>query len=213
MFLKRIGWRPIGASLAVWSFLALWSSPVLAEKMASLSGYVYLDYYGNNTLDPMVDYAINFAKVTLKRDSDPDFLLEALTDATGFYKFEFNVGAVGDTFTLVQTCYTCLDGWDTAGSIVDEFGAAVNSAYFGTAHNTPGDPLKNQITGIFMQAGFQGSGYNFGEKSYPLELISKRMFMDTGTPEPVPEPAAMALFALGGGMLGAIAVRKRRQHR
>jgi len=213
MFLKRIGWRPIVAGLAACSFLSLWSSPVWAEKMASISGYVYLDYNGNNTLDPLVDYAITFAKVTLKRDSDPNFLLEALTDPTGFYKFEFNVGAVGDTFTLVQTCYTCTDGWDTAGTIVDEFGAAVNSAYYGTAHNTPGDPLKNQITGIFMQAGFQGSGYNFGEKTYPLELISKRMFMDMGTPEPVPEPAAMALLALCGSMLGAVAWRKHRQQR
>lgn len=210
MFLKRIGWRPMVACLAVWSFLALWSSPVWAEKMASISGYVYLDYNGNNSLDPLVDYAITFAKVTLKRDSDPNFALEALTDPTGFYKFEFNVGGVGDTFSLVQTCYTCLAGWDTAGTIVDEFGVAVNSAYYGTAHNAPGDPLKNQITGIYMQAGFQGSGYNFGEKSYPLELISKRMFMDMGTPEPVPEPATLALIGLGG-MLGAIAWRKRRR--
>ena len=115
MSLKRIGWRPLAAGLAVWAFLSLFASAALAEKTASISGYVYLDYNGNDAVDPLVDFAIRFAKVTLKRDSDPTFSLEAVTDATGFYHFDDISTSGGGTFTLHQTCYTCTDGIDSVG--------------------------------------------------------------------------------------------------
>lgn len=211
MSLMQSGWRPLVASVA--AFLSLLTNAALAEKTASISGYVYLDYNGNNVIDPLVDYAIRFAKVTLKRDADPSFSVDAYTDGAGRYVFDDISTSGGGTFSLVQSCYTCTDGVDTVGSLLDQNGVAVNASLFGTAHNSADDPLKNQITGIALQAGYTGVNYNFGEKTFPLELISKRMFMDLGTPDPVPqpvpEPASLTLaLAFVGLLVGAI-IRRR----
>ena len=212
---KRTGWRPMVAGLAVCAFLSVFASAALAEKTASISGYVYLDYNDNGVLDPLTDYAIRFAKVTLKRDSDPNFAVEAFTDVAGFYHFDEVYTSGTGTFTLQQQCYTCSDGIDKVGQLFDENGVAVSSSLYGTAHNTANDPLKNQITGISLQAGFSGVNYNFAEKTFPLELISKRMFMDLGTPptvaEAVPEPSTMALSMLFAGLAIGIVIRRRRR--
>jgi hypothetical protein len=215
MFFKRFGWRPIAASLAVWAFLPLFSSPAHAEKTAGLSGYVYLDYNGDDVLDPLVDYALRFAKVTLKRDGDPSFSVVAITDAAGFYRFEnINVSG-GGSFSLLQTCYTCTDGYDSVGRLYDENGAVVSSAAWGTSHNGSNDALANQITGIQLLAGYNGVNYNFASKTYPLELISKRMYMDLGPPttvaNAVPEPSSVALVLLAGGFMMGIVVRRRQR--
>jgi len=207
---KLLGWRSTTVSLVVLVLLSL-SPAVFAATIPSLSGYVYLDVNGNGAVET-TDYAIRYAKLTLTRSGDPSFSATAWTNAQGFYKFDKVDAAYAGTYTITETCYTCDPGAVNVGQLFDENGFVAPAAFArGTVQIDPVNPGNRSIVGIDLdpQQATTGVGYNFAAKTYPLELVTKRMFMDWGVPDPVPEPGVLAMLAVAGAAMGLAWYRRR----
>lgn len=208
------GRRLLAVGLATWCIV---NSPpsVEASNLSSLSGYVYLDYNSNGKYDSP-DFAVRRAMVTLSR-SDGGLSLSTPTDMNGYYLFDNLDTSFGGTFSITETQYTCRDGLDNLGMLYDAAGALVSdAARYGLAHAGANGVPKNSFTGITLLPGEAGRNYNFGEYSYPFELLSVQNTPTTNTPtDPpasVPEPATWAaLLAGAAGLAIARLVRRTRR--
>jgi hypothetical protein len=185
--------------------LAAAAPAALAETIdpSFLSGYVYLDSDKNGCMDP-TDWAIDGAVVELLKADDPDFHRQTPTDKFGFYCFE---GLESGSYTIRQVTRAGLDGADNLGKLlqVDSDTEIVPVDNYGVV----GDDTFLSI--LIGQQGARGMWYNFGERIYPIELVSKHMLL-TSTPgiQHVPEPGALQLLAVGGLAIGCLAAWRRR---
>ena len=153
----------------------------------SLSGYVFLDVDPDDGSMNMSDWWIPDATVALFLDTDPASpLMTTKTNAEGFYFFE---DLLPDVYTISLVTHS-YDGRPSAGSL----GGTV-------------DEDNHRITAISTKAGDTGTGYNFAEWGYPIDLVSKRLT----PPLHVSEPNSFVLLVAGGLFLATVRTIRRRR--
>jgi hypothetical protein len=182
--------------------------PSAETSNTTLSGAVYFDENFNGVRDES-DWAIRDAVVSLTAAST-DTVLIATTDENGEYTF---TNLAVDDYTITLLTVSSAPGVTNEGYLTDKNGADVFS---GT-----GVAIGQSIANIQLKDGYTGVAYDFGQYSYPTNLVSKRMLLnrDPGTSHtpsappppipPVPEPGTLALLAVAGLCATAIARRRR----
>ena len=171
---------------------------------ASLSGVVYYDANGNGAVDAM-DWGIAEARIllSLAGSDEPAITISTASDGT----FQFAALPAGEyTLTMLTECSK--PGTDLLGAVRDKDGQYL-SANSGTVS-------PDTFSNIILEDGFSGTNYAFGELSYPIATISKRLMLNndpglvhTSAFEPVPEPSAIALLAVAALVVGGGACRRR----
>ena len=184
-----------------------------------LSGLVYLDVNENGYPDP-ADWGICGATVTLIKQGDGSFSpFSVYTTSYGSYLFDgasaSNHGGLPEgTYTIRLDTTSAMHGvqglgtlWDLQTNLPLPF--AQQTSYQGT---TSDNGLQNQsFTDIYLPLGTAGTGYDFGEGIYPIQLVSKRMILTTNDVQhvTVPEPGMLALLAVGGITWAVAGLRRR----
>jgi hypothetical protein len=161
----------------------------------SLSGVVYYDTNGNGVRDTD-DYGIRDALLTL---TTSDSTVSTRSSASGGYSFsDLSPG----TYAIALSIADSNPGTITVGTITDAEGNTVTTGRGVAGIDT--------ITDIVLEDNYTGVNYDFGQLSYPLSLISKRLLLNTDTglthtstgggnnPPPVPEPGTLVLLAVAG---------------
>jgi hypothetical protein len=166
---------------------------------ASLSGFVYCDY-DNDGKRTANDWGIAEATVSLSLSGSSDPPLTVLTARDGSYTF-INL-ATGSYTVKVLTPSSSPDA-PSPGFVMDTKGNVVPDVE-GTAANL------TTIANVQLAAGDNAVNYDFPQAEYPVQLLSKRMLLNTdpGTPHtppsppvPVPEPGTLALLLVAGLLL------------
>jgi hypothetical protein len=160
----------------------------------SLSGVVYYDANFNGVRDSS-DWAIRDAIVSLTAAST-DTVLIATTDANGAYTFK---NLTADDYTITLLTPSTAPGVTNVGLLTDVNGSPVFTGL--------GVAINESIADIQLKDGYTGVTYDFGQYTYPTNLISKRMLLNENpgipnTPDaplpPVPEPGTLSLLAVAG---------------
>jgi hypothetical protein len=184
---------------------------------------VYLDANENGYPDP-ADWGIGGASVTLIKQGDASFSPFAVfTNSQGAYVFNGSSGSDHSglpegTYTIRLDTSSALPGVQAMGTLWDlqtnlPLPFAQQTSYQGTAAD---NGLQNEsFTDIYLPLGTAGTGYNFGEGIYPIQLVSKRMILTTSNLQHVaiPEPGMLALVTIGGITLAAAGLFRRRRRK
>jgi len=184
-----------------------------------LSGVVYLDINSNGYADP-ADWGICGATVTLIKQGDESFSpFSVYTNSQGSYLFDGlsasnHSGLPEGTYTIRLDTQSAMHGAQALGTLWDlqtnlPLPFAQQTSYQGTPTDSA---LQNQsFTDIYLPLGTAGTGYNFGEEIYPIQLVSKRMILTTSDVQhvTVPEPGMLALLVIGGITLAAAGLFRR----
>jgi hypothetical protein len=207
-------------SLLASVLLASWSSDNIQSEnsvvssldtsttASSLSGTVYFDENFNGVRDSG-DWAIRDAIISLTSASSPTVLI-ATTDCNGEYTF---TNLAVDDYTITLLTVSSAPGVTNEGYLTDADGADV---FTGT-----GVAVGQSIANIQLKDGYTGVAYDFGQYTFPTNLISKRTLLnqDPGTSHtpdappppipPVPEPGTLTLLVVAGLCVTGIARRRR----
>jgi hypothetical protein len=167
------------------------------------------------------------ATLRLSKDGDPNFRVYATTDSGGRYLFDGkstgdHTGLSPGTYTIQLVTVSTYHGADTVGTLwsLATGNASQDSSTYGLAHN--GDSLVNNITSIQVTSDTAGTGYNFGEFAYPIDLLSLSLLMASDVPQianpmpmipasppaSVPEPGTLWLLVCMAGLSVAARVRR-----
>ncbi len=164
------------------------------EITTSLSGIVFFDENGNGLIET-TDWAIMDAAIALTKEGGEDTTWTTYTKKDGTYKFD---DLTPGTYSIKLLTPCPEPGFVILGQLYDSEGHEVPDA---------GKTNEDGFYDIVLEDGYQGINYFFGEYSYPAGAVSKRLLIEGG-PDPVPEPASLALLAIAVLILG-VYVRRR----
>jgi hypothetical protein len=176
-----------------------------ASGTASLSGVVYFDANGNSNRDAS-DWGVfdGCLALTAAGSSTETY---AMTGHDGSYSFK-NLAA--DTYTITLLNPSSQPGSASVGTLYDGI-TTVPAAAWDVVSG------QNSITNIKLGDGYVGVNYDFAQLVYPVELISKRMLLNTDPgfyhTTPVPEPGGLTLAAVVGLLLGGLMMWRGRRKR
>ena len=71
-----------------------------------------------------------------------------------------------------------------------------------------GETSEDGFYNIVLEEEYQGINYAFCETVYPVDAVSKRLFVEEG-PDHAPEPSTLVLLAVGGLALSVFLLRGR----
>lgn len=187
------------SSLLSSSTVARSTATASSTGTASLSGVVYWDENGSLSRDA-TDWGVYQAHLQLTV-SGSDTTYDVYTTSDGSYSFE-NLPTGVYTITLLTVCPD--PGVTSVGTLTngDEVLPASES---GTVSSS------SVISDITLGEGYVGTDYDFGQLSYPTELISKRLLLNTQPgirhTTPTPEPGTLTIACMMG--LAFIGLRRR----
>ncbi len=174
-----------------------------SSSKAFLSGVVYFDVDKDGTPEPATDWGIYQAVVQIYNAADPNTVVaQTKASSTGEYYFVVDPG----TYIIKNLTQSGLGSTTSVGGVKLDSGLGFDPK--GTLSST-----RDTVDGITVAAGQEGFNYNFGEYSYPLSALSKRLLLSSvvttnpggGTIDPVtpirevPEPGTLALLVVGLG--------------
>jgi hypothetical protein len=182
------------------STLAVSSLVDTGGGVGTLSGFVYVDTNQNHIMDA-ADWAIADAKVSLALSGSGGVLTELYTQKDGSYNFS-GLSAGAYTITMLTVCSQPGQDNGAARTILNKDGIPIS---VGTAGTVGQDTYSN----VVLADGYSGIHFNFAENAYPIEVMSKRMILNTDpgvthTTDivPVPEPSSFVLLTIAGLLLG-----------
>jgi len=177
--------QAVGAS----TFTPIGDNPTIP---ASLSGVVFYDANQNGKLDNG-EYAISGGNIELFIGSN----LVATTTVSSVGQYSFNDLTAG-TYKL----YNTTDGdWLSVPGTIQNLNQPVTSS-------ATGDDMT--IDNIVLNAGDQGTMFNFGAQYYPIQLLSKRMLLASSPPiNVVPEPGTAVILSFAAIPFIIMAARRR----
>jgi hypothetical protein len=217
---SRSSWVPVylGDSAAAESSLAAFSTSPSATSLTAtsldavaaastggttLSGVGDYDANGNGVRES-TDFGVSGADVSITLAGSGSALATTYTGSDGSYTFS-NLAAGNYTVTLLTP------GSDpeqpTVGTLTDASGNTVSTGA-GTISGM------DSITDVQLSDGDTGANYDFPQLTYPYQLLSKRMLLNstpgvantTPIPPPivVPEPSSFVLLVVAGLLLSGL---------
>jgi hypothetical protein len=179
----------------------------------TMSGYVFYDKNHNNYPDP-TEYGIDGAAIQLIDTDTNQIIQTAITSQGGYYIFD---GLKAGNYALHDA--TPNSNWmPVVGKMTTlNQGITVTEQVATQASYGWADVGTASIKGITLDAGTTITMCNFAGNNYPIQLVSKRMFLavtNPKTPNPdkltfVPEPSTAIMLILGSLFLGfGVALRR-----
>jgi hypothetical protein len=163
---------------------------------ASLSGVVFYDSNQNGKLDNN-EYAISGGNVELF--SGNTLVATAKVSSVGQYSFN-NIAA--GTYSIHNM--TAGDWLPAPGIIHDINQTSITSLATGD---------NSEIDNVVLNAGDQGTLFNYGAQYYPIQLLSKRMLLASAPDQPfmqaVPEPGTAVILSFAAIAFIIMAARRR----
>jgi hypothetical protein len=167
----------LATSASSWTSLSALS--VSPTGMGSVTGVLYVDTNQNGIADT-ADWAIRDVELRLTRNGASDPPLIAYTRVDGYYEFS---GLPAGSYNLTVLTRSPATPWTpNVGGLYDSVGNLV------AVSPAAGQAAPDAIANITLNDGYQGIGYNFGNTSYPLSAISKRLLINGSVPHVVPPP-------------------------
>jgi hypothetical protein len=179
--------QAVGAS----TFTPIGDNPTIP---ASLSGVVFYDANQNGQLDNN-EYAISGGDIELYSGNN----LVATTTVNSVGKYSF-INLAAGTYSIYNT---------TNGNWLPVPGIILGMNQSSVASLATGDNW--EMDNVVLNAGDQGTGFDFGAQYYPIQLLSKRMLLASGGPpvQAVPEPGTAVMLGFAAIAFIVMAARRR----
>ena len=164
------------------------AAQTVPSSVPSLSGFVYVDSYGDGQMDTG-DVRIDGAVVVLYSQAGSVLNVAGTCETTTDGSYQFNNLSPGLYTLALLPVSEFIDGKDTPGYFVDASGnpIAVNSATSNTLAASALQALSSQgddvLGSINLQAGTAGVEFLFGKAGLQPDLVSKRLFLASSPSE------------------------------